>query len=321
MKKGITVLICTYNGAPRLAATLSHLAAQSMQKNLDWEIIVVDNASTDQTSAIAISEWEKHSIPNVPLTVIHEKTPGKLFAFQEGIRKAKYEYFIICDDDNWLSNDYLNIAFDILESNPKIGALGGQTIPATEPGIPLPVWFEASKESYAVGKQSLNTGNITSRGHLWGAGLVSRTELYQEVYKAFPSLLINKENPKILSTEDTEYCLRIVLKGYELYYDDRLSLKHFIPSGRLALEYKDGLQENFSNAHPILEKYYIAIKFGTNRLNLFNKLRLTLITPFRYFLASNPAKKAKQKTILAYLLPSIVAPDTLTSEIWKFMKS
>lgn len=320
MKKGITVLICTYNGASRLPETLNHLASQLVSENLDWEIILVDNASTDNTSAIAVTEWKQHNIHHVPLTVIHESKPGKLFAFQKGIAQAKYEYFIVCDDDNWLSDDYLSIAFDILENNSKIGATGGQTKAVTETGLSFPSWFETHKEGYAVGEQAPATCNITSRGHLWGAGLSSRTALYKEVYKKIPSLLINNHNRKILSAEDTEYCLRIIIRGYQLHYDTRLSLKHFIPAGRLNLKYKDDLYENFKNAHFILEKYYLAIKFGPkNKLGLFNKIRLTIITPLRLAFASSKSERQKQETIMSYLLPTFARMDPISTQIKKYI--
>ncbi|NRF38638.1 glycosyltransferase [Pedobacter foliorum] len=319
MKKGITVIICTYNGAPRLSETLNHLAAQVVPKNLNWEILLVDNASTDGTSVLATEIWEKHNVKNVPLNIAYESTPGKLFAFQKGITLANYEYFIICDDDNWLSQDYVNIAFNILDKNPRIGAAGGQAIAVAEDGANFPEWFEAAKEGYAVGEQAKNTGSITYRASLWGAGLASRTQLYLDTYKTFPSLLIDKNNQRILTAEDTEYCLRIVLKGYQLYYDSNLSLKHYITSGRLTLNYKNSLYDNFSNANSIMDDYYLALKFGPNgTLSLFNRVRLTLITPIRYIFSSS-TKKTRQRKILSYLLPSIISPDSITSKIKKLM--
>lgn len=317
MKKGITVIICTYNGASRLSETLNHLATQAVQKSLNWEIILVDNASTDGTSALATEIWRQYDIPNVPLSVIHESKPGKLFAFQKGITHAKYEYFIICDDDNWLNQDYLNIAFNILDKNPKIGAVGGQAIAVSEDGIPFPEWFDEVKEGYAVGKQAKNTGDVTYKARLWGAGLASRTQLYLDTYMTFPSVLINENDQSILSAEDTEYCLRIVLKGYHLYYDSSLSLKHYITSGRLTLNYKSRLYENFSNSNAIMDDYYLALKFGpTGKITLFNRIRLILITPIKYIFYSHE-KKSKQRKILSYLLPSIVTPDSITSKIKK----
>ena len=47
---GISCLICTYNGASRLAETLTCLARQVLPAGTPWEVILVDNASTDATA-------------------------------------------------------------------------------------------------------------------------------------------------------------------------------------------------------------------------------------------------------------------------------
>jgi glycosyltransferase involved in cell wall biosynthesis len=320
LEKGVTVILCTYNGAQRLPETIAHLAAQVINHGVKWEVIFIDNASSDNSAAAASAEWEKHKVEDVGFKIVTESTPGKLFAFQKGIKLAKYEYFIICDDDNWLNPDYLNMAYDVLEKNPDIGAVGGQTIAVTEDNIPLPDWFETFKEGYAIGQQAAKTGDISSRGHLWGAGLTSRTSLYIEAYHELPSILLTSKDQKILSTEDTEYCLRLVLKGYQLYYDSRLTLKHFIPKARLTLAYKDGLYKNFANAHNLLERYYLSIKFGrNNKLNIADKIRLTVVTPFRFVFASSKEKRTKQRVILSYLLPAMFKADPITAKIRTFI--
>lgn len=316
MKKGITVILCTFNGAARLPKTIDHLAAQKVSGDLNWELIVVDNASTDRSSEVVKTSWEQHNNnPRVSLNLALENTPGKLFAFQKGIALAKYEYFIICDDDNWLKADYVQTAFDILEKNMRIGALGGQALAATT--SILPYWFKAVQEGYAVGTQAKNTGDVTSKGMLWGAGLSSRTQLYKDMYDDFPSLLIDKNDHRILTAEDSEYCLRLVLKGYQLYYDSRLSLQHYIPDGRLTLTYKNSLFDNFKKANLIIDNYFIAIKYKLN-ISLLNRIRLTLITPIRYFLASNKQKKYRQRIIMCYLFP-FIKPDPTTAKIKAFM--
>ena len=55
---GVSFLLCTYNGAPRLAETLACLAAQETPAGFPWEIIFVDNASTDGSVLL-------HDIPDV----------------------------------------------------------------------------------------------------------------------------------------------------------------------------------------------------------------------------------------------------------------
>ena len=156
MKKGITVIICTCNGAARLPETLKHLAVQQVRTDLQWEIILVDNASTDNSAIVAKTLWEELNVPQIPLTLAQENTPGKLFAFQKAITLTNHEYFIIVDDDNWLNPDYVQMAFDMLDANPDIGILGGQAVAAISSSATLPDWFEAVQEGYAVGPQAKN---------------------------------------------------------------------------------------------------------------------------------------------------------------------
>jgi hypothetical protein len=61
---GVSVVICSYNGALRLATVLSHLAAQEAGAGTPWEVIVVDNASTDGTADTARRCWPAgHAAP------------------------------------------------------------------------------------------------------------------------------------------------------------------------------------------------------------------------------------------------------------------
>ncbi|MET4080989.1 glycosyltransferase involved in cell wall biosynthesis [Pedobacter sp. UYP30] len=318
MEKGVTVIICTHNGGVKLVETMRHLAEQNLPLDFKWEIILVDNNSTDNTIIKARDEWSKHQIAHVTFTIISEKKAGKLFAFQRGIAAAKYEYFTICDDDNWLDNDYLTTAFSGLESDAKIGAIGGETFAIIDHGEDFPFWFDEQKAAYAVGKQASATGDITRRGFLWGAGLTSRTALYKKMYQHVPSLLINENNIQILSAEDTEYCLRLILNGYTLFYSNNLKLKHYISANRLTLAYKNSLLQNFADAHKILEKYYLALKHSkVSNPSLLEKVRLSAITPIRLLVGEN---KGKQKTILHHLFPKLFKPDYFTSQIEEFMK-
>ena len=74
MDMKISVIICTYNGASRLPATLEKLAAQSVPAECPWEVLLIDNASTDDTAAVA--KQIAIDFP-APLRVLHEPTPGK----------------------------------------------------------------------------------------------------------------------------------------------------------------------------------------------------------------------------------------------------
>src|SRR5690349_3890945 len=120
--KGVSVIICTYNGAERLPQTLKHLAAQQVDKEIRWEIILVDNASTDNTAEVARHCWNGSS-RNVPIQIFSHPIPGKTGAMQLGFTKANYDYLLICDDDNWLAANYVQLVYEIMSTMPEIGAL------------------------------------------------------------------------------------------------------------------------------------------------------------------------------------------------------
>ena len=61
--KGVSIVLCTYNGKQRLETTLKHIATQKL--TVPCEIIFVDNASTDGTKAFADSWWQTHGNSNI----------------------------------------------------------------------------------------------------------------------------------------------------------------------------------------------------------------------------------------------------------------
>ena len=100
---GISVVICSYNGESRIADTFCHLYQQTITGHIDWEVILVDNASTDGLVQVARQSWNGA----MPLRILSEPMPGVEHARQTGILAARYSYIIFVDDDNHLAADYL----------------------------------------------------------------------------------------------------------------------------------------------------------------------------------------------------------------------
>jgi glycosyltransferase involved in cell wall biosynthesis len=318
MKKGVSILICSFNGAQRLPQTIRHLALQIVQSDLEWEIIVVDNASTDRTSEVARREWSKYHLPHVGFSVLTESRPGKINALAAGTSRCKYEYYIICDDDNWLCDSYVQTTYEVLESDPRIGAVGGQTFAVNDSGI-LPQWFEQYKEGYAVGKQGVHRGDVTSRGFLFGAGLGTRTRLHQEMYGRFRSLLVGRQGERLSAGEDTEYCQRLILRNYTLFYEPKLTLNHYLPEYRLQPNYRDRLYAGLEEADRILATYFLVNKLKKKlKGKLINKLRLLLISPFRILAARSANRLNEQSKLLLYLLNIKSSKDPNFDSIRKF---
>jgi glycosyltransferase involved in cell wall biosynthesis len=186
---GVSVIICCYNSADRLLQTLKHLANQNVPDGLSWEILLVDNASTDRTTERALEIWNQLLPGSMMLRVMQEPKPGQQFARISGAKAAKYDLLIFCDDDNWLNPDYISFSSKTMQQNELVGAAGGQNEPATEADH-YPEWFEVYKDKYALGIPAARSGDVTVRGFILGAGMLTRKSLFLDMYQEkYPSLL------------------------------------------------------------------------------------------------------------------------------------
>jgi glycosyltransferase involved in cell wall biosynthesis len=248
---GISVLICTYNGSKNLEKTLQHLAKQEVN-NLSWEIIFVDNASTDNSTETAVAIWEQTGCA-APLLPFKEFRKGKDRAIDLGLSKCHYKYVIICDDDNWLCDTYLETSYRIMKAHPEIGILGGKSVPVFE--VTPPEWFRTYESYYAVGAQNIVNGEIfhywPRQRFLWGAGSVINMEAYLFLKRCgFERILTAKKYPNVCRSEDIELCFAIWLTGYKLWYDSNLILQHLISADRLQWSYFMKLsQQSLSSLH------------------------------------------------------------------------
>lgn len=262
--KGISVLICTYNGANNLPETLKYLAVQELDSNIPIEIILIDNASTDNSLEVAENFWSKLQC-NTPFKTAVEPKKGKENAIDKGLDMANYQYVVICDDDNWLNKDYLQIAYDIMANNEAIGMLGGQGVMPDH--LDLPDWFSSMKAYYAVGKQGLISGEVKhyhpKPQFIWGAGSVINMKAYALLKKCqFERVLTYESEGKIARSEDLELSLAIWLTGHKLWYDRRLVYQHALSQNRLSWEALVNLARISAPAYHIVRTYDILIFTG-----------------------------------------------------------
>ena len=175
-KDGVSVIICTYNGSHRIEKTLLKIMQQVVSAKIHWEVLLIDNASTDGTAETARKAWKS----TIPLRIILEPRPGLGNARIRIIHEARYEVIVFLDDDNHLEENWQRTAFELMNSLPDVGAMGGLNLAEFE--STQPVWFGRFQGSYAVGPQVVQEGVITAAQKvLWGAGLVFRRQAFQEL--------------------------------------------------------------------------------------------------------------------------------------------
>jgi glycosyltransferase involved in cell wall biosynthesis len=305
---GVSVVICCYNSAKRLPQTLSHLAVQEVTGDVCWEVVVVDNASTDNTARTARECWAENS--PAPLRVVYEPRLGLSYARQRGFADAKYELVSFVDDDNWVCHEWVQIVAEVMSRHPDVGACGGFSGAVCE--IQPPWWFECNQGSYAVGAQGNEARDVTwTRGYLWGAGLTVRKSAWQQlVSNGFRFLLVDRQGASLTTGGDLELCFALRLAGYRLWYEPRLRLRHFLPAHRLEWNYMRRLHRALGACSVGGDPYYFALIEKPKNL----KERLRQTWQWQTLACLKELFRQPRKLLLAFCCPLEGDPDLLWTE-------
>ncbi len=252
MNIGISVIICCHNSEKRIQKALDCLDKQTGVKELNWEILVVDNASTDNTVRIVDDYCLQKKLP---IRLIHEPRIGLSYARDTGIKSSQYEFICYIDDDNWVNESYISIAYHVMIKNQDVGLCGGCGTPVTE--ITPPDWFDEFQNAYAVGPQGKFSGYCQNDiNRLYGAGMVLRKSAWDYLEKnGFTFKLTGRKGKSLSSGEDSELSFALQLAGYKLWYEPGLTFFHFLPATRLSYPYLKKLFKAFGRADVIIAIY------------------------------------------------------------------
>ncbi|WP_242927475.1 glycosyltransferase [Pontibacter vulgaris] len=298
MEKGVTIVVCTYNGAHLLPDTIRHIAQQRVRSTIPWEVIVVDNASTDNTSEVVQREWGKYN-SDTAFSLLYQPTQGLTYARELALARARYEYVLFCDDDNWLNQDYVSIVFDLMIQHPRIGVLGGHGELVYEK---LPPDWASAFTMFGNGPQETSSGKV-KRNIVYGAGCVLRKSAFLKILDAgYKPLLTGRVGQNLSSGEDYELCYAIALANYDIWYDARLRFKHYMPKERIEWKYYERFFTEGIQCVEVLIPYSIILNYGVKsssqfylklfRLFLSNikQLYLLLLNKFKHPINSTEAK-------------------------------
>jgi glycosyltransferase involved in cell wall biosynthesis len=135
-----TVIVCTYRRARNLPLCLGHLAKQKGVESRQWEVLVVDNNSPDETPEVVAGLAKELSIR---VRYTRESEQGLNHARNHGIRASESTYFSYVDDDILVSEGWLRALFEAFERN-DADAVGGRI--HLDPSIRLPTWIRPDSD-------------------------------------------------------------------------------------------------------------------------------------------------------------------------------
>jgi cellulose synthase/poly-beta-1,6-N-acetylglucosamine synthase-like glycosyltransferase len=229
---------------------------------------------TDGTSEYFIQLCENLNI-SFDVSVVLEKKQGKANALTKGYNLAKGELILLCDDDNWLNKDYINVAVELFKMYPAIGMAAGYGSSAVFLEDKKPSWFDKFQFHYVVGKHHESSGFLSDNTYsLYGAGSIIRKSVWEKIYNS-GFIFQNSVKPGKAIAEDVELSMAVVFSGYKLYFDERLTFIHDLRWGRISL---DSLHEQEclnGRGNVVLIVYEIIYKLVTrNEVSFFRFMKL-----------------------------------------------
>lgn len=227
----ITVVLCTYNRCDSLARALASVAVSRMPASTSWEVLVVDNNSTDQTRHVV--ERFQSQYPG-RFRYIFESRPGKSNALNTAIHQTEARILAFMDDDVQVEPDWLHMLTRIFD-DPQYAGAGGRILPESE--FTPPRWLGTS-ERYALAPLAMFDLGPTAGGLQeppFGTNMAFRHEVFMR-YGDFRRDLGPRPGSEIRS-EDTEFGMRVLQGGERLWYEPGAVVHHAIARSRVTRNY------------------------------------------------------------------------------------
>jgi glucosyl-dolichyl phosphate glucuronosyltransferase len=266
----ISVILCTYNRCQSLAKALESVAASQLPDSIEWEVLVIDNNSKDQTREVVEDFCRKY--PG-RFRYLFEQKQGKSNALNTGIREARGGILAFMDDDVIVHPEWLQTVTKPLDSGEWAGT-GGRIL--AQQTFVLPEWLALDGPYSLSGMLALF--DLGDRGEElksppFGTNMAFRKTVFNK-YGGFRTDMGPCPGSEIRN-EDTEFGRRVMAAGERLWYEPSAVVYHAVPENRLKKPYflrfwydhgRASVREDYSGklgtvSHALSEYYRTVIGF------------------------------------------------------------
>jgi glycosyltransferase involved in cell wall biosynthesis len=206
----LSMLICTRNRAAQLAQTLKRVSA--IRSQLKWELVVVDNGSTDRTSSV-VAEYA--AVSHHPVQLLMERGRGVSCAKNAGWQSSRSAIIVCTDDDCYPEEHYLDSIFECFSNDSKLGFVGGRIL--LHDPMDRRITIQESLEPLFF-----PPGSFIGAGAIQGANVAYRRAALSEAGGFDPWF----GGGALYSGEEVELMARISAAGWNGVYDPRPVVYH-----------------------------------------------------------------------------------------------
>ena len=234
-----TVIVCTFNRCQNLASCLAALAGQEGVEGIDWEVLVVDNNSSDDTAKTV--ERLSRELP-LKLRYAREAQQGLNYARNRGVTSSQGTHFTFVDDDIRVSPQWL-AALHQAFTQTDADAVGGRI--HLDPSIKLPPWIVPGSEIAGfLGYQDFGDAPFRMDGrskYPFGGNMSFHRRVVQRIGLFDPKLGRKGEGRKrgeLFKGAETDYFHRLAdAGGARIFYEPRAIVYHRVQPHQLQQRY------------------------------------------------------------------------------------
>ncbi|WP_353149821.1 glycosyltransferase family 2 protein [Chryseobacterium sp.] len=252
MNMKLSVIIVNYNVARLLRNCL--LSIQKYIKDVEYEVIVIDNASTDSSWGDLIPEF-----PSVRF-IASDINGGFSRANNQAIQAAKGEYLLLLNPDTELEGFYMDRILDFADAQSDFGCLGvrmhdadGNFLPESKRSVPdvfnsfekLFINFKKNN-SKSYYRNDIKENAVAEVEVVTGAFLLIKKEVYEKIG--------GLDEAYFMYGEDIDLCYTLLQNGYKNYYYGKASLLHL--KGESTVKDTVYLERFYGAMQIFIDKYY-----------------------------------------------------------------
>lgn len=288
----LSLIVATYNRSASLIRALESVAQQNAPAS-EWECVVINNNSTDDTQERFAEFVAAH--PDLNIRMVTELRQGLSFARNRGIRESEAEYIAIIDDDERISPDFITSYISLFDSTPDAVAAGGPIVAEYPSGRPR--WM-----SHFTERPIANTMYFGDKvrefpeGRIPGGGNMAMRRSAVRRYGVFDTSL-GYVGESLVGGEECDLFERLRIAEAKYYYVPTAVMYHIIPPEKLTANYLSRLSYNIGVSQLRRALYYR--RRARVRIKEIFKWGVTLVLAL-WYLVTLQWSKAKYLLLMRY---------------------
>jgi glycosyltransferase involved in cell wall biosynthesis len=227
----LSVIICTYNRERFIGDTLVSVANQPFPKR-DYQIVLVDNNSTDRTAEI-VQDFIK-TYPDCDVKVVIETNQGHTYARNRGIAESDGDVLLFLDDDVLLDEGYFTNLIQHYRNDSTLAASGGRVIVKYE--HQRPVWMSRFLEPMLGHHEFGSSVKVYDKNkYPVGCSMVFRSSTFAQTGVFNTDL--GRRGTSLGGNDEKDMLFRVHHAGLKIAYLPDVILQHRIDDRRLTDDY------------------------------------------------------------------------------------